>query len=129
MSGKIVHFEIPFDNGDRARGFYREAFGWNVMEMPEMSYTMASTGPTTEQGMPSEPGFINGGMFNRSETAPKGPVLTIDVASIDEALGKIEQLGGQKLVGRTEIPNMGFYAYFTDTEGNTLGLWENQPQT
>ena len=128
MSGKIVHFEIPFDNGDRARGFYREAFGWNVAEMPEMNYTTATTGPTSEQGMPAEPGFINGGMFNRTETAPKGPVLTIDVASIDAALGKIEQLGGTKLVGRTEIPNMGFYAYFTDTEGNTMGLWENAPQ-
>ncbi|HJQ48123.1 MAG TPA: VOC family protein [Amycolatopsis sp.] len=128
MSGKIVHFEIPFDNGDRARGFYRETFGWNVMEMPEMAYTMASTGPVTEQGTPSEPGFINGGMVARADATPKSPVLTIDVASIDAALEKIERLGGTKLVGRTEIPNMGFYAYFTDTEGNTMGLWENLPQ-
>lgn len=129
MSGKIVHFEIPFDDGERARGFYREAFGWNVTEMPEMSYTIASTGPTSEQGMPTEPGFINGGMFARADAAPKSPVITIDVASIDATLEKIEQRGGAKLVGRTEIPNMGYYAYFTDTEGNVLGLWENLPQS
>lgn len=129
MSGKIVHFEIPFDDGERARGFYREAFGWNLMEMPEMSYTIASTGPTSEQGMPTEPGFINGGMFDRAEAAPKSPVITVDVASINAALEKIEKLGGAKLVGRTEIPDMGFYAYFTDTEGNVMGLWENLPQS
>lgn len=129
MSGKIVHFEIPFDDGERARGFYREAFGWNLMEMPEMSYTIAATGPTSEQGMPTEPGFINGGMVDRAEAAPKSPVITVDVASIDAALEKIEQLGGAKLVGRTAIPDMGFYAYFTDTEGNVMGLWENLPQS
>lgn len=128
MSGKIVHFEIPFDDGERARGFYRDAFGWTVTEMPEMSYTSVATGPTTEQGMPSEPGFINGGMFERAEGAPKSPVITIDVASIDATLAKVEQLGGAKLVGRTEIPGMGYYAYFTDTEGNTIGLWENLAQ-
>ncbi|NIH80451.1 VOC family protein [Amycolatopsis viridis] len=129
MSGKIVHFEIPFDDGERARGFYREAFGWNVMVMPEMDYTIVTTGPTSEQGMPAEPGFINGGMFTRAESAPKNPVLTIDVPGIDAALEKIERLGGSKLVGRTEIPDMGYYAYFTDSEGNVLGLWENKPQS
>ena len=65
MTGRIVHFEIPFDDGDRARKFYADAFGWNTSEIPEMDYTMAVTGPTGEQGMPSEPGYINGGMFQR----------------------------------------------------------------
>ncbi|MBK1783763.1 VOC family protein [Prauserella cavernicola] len=129
MSGKIVHFEIPFDSGERARGFYREVFGWNLTDMPEMAYTIVTTGPTSEQGMPTEPGFINGGMFDRADAAPKGPVLTVDVASIDAALEKIERLGGAKLVGRTEIPQMGYYAYFVDTEGNVVGLWENLPQS
>ncbi|NKQ58314.1 VOC family protein [Amycolatopsis sp. K13G38] len=128
MSGKIVHFEIPFDDGERARGFYREVFGWNVVELPEMNYTTVATGPTTEQGMPAEPGFINGGMFDRAGAAPKSPVITIDVPGIDATLAKIEQLGGAKLVGRTEIPNMGYYAYFTDTEGNVVGLWETLPR-
>lgn len=128
MSGKIVHFEIPFDDGERARGFYREAFGWNLMEVPEMNYTIAGTGPTSEQGQPAEPGFINGGLFDRADSTPKSPVITIDVASIDAALEKIEQLGGAKVLGRTEIPDMGFFAYFTDTEGNVMGLWENLPQ-
>jgi predicted enzyme related to lactoylglutathione lyase len=124
MSGKVVHFEIPFDDGDRARGFYREAFGWNVMEMPGMDYTMASSGPTTDQGMPSEPGFINGGMFERSIGAASAPVITVDVDSIDEALVQIEKLGGTTVTAKQPVGDMGFAAYFKDPEGNLLGLWE-----
>ena len=50
MSGRVVHFEIPFDDGDRARAFYLDLFGWELLEMPEMSYTMVTTGPTTDEG-------------------------------------------------------------------------------
>jgi uncharacterized protein len=125
MSGRIVHFEIPFDDGDRARGFYQEAFGWNVAQVPEMDYTMVTSGPTTEEGMPSEPGFINGGMFGRGDNPATGPVLTVDVDSIDAALEKIEKLGGATLLPRQPVGSMGFVAYFRDTEGNVLGLWES----
>ena len=96
MSGRLVHFEIPFDDGDRARGFYRDAFGWDVRELPEMSYTMVTSGPTTDQGMPSEPGFVNGGMAQRDANLAKQAVA-----------------------------DMGFAACFKDSEGNVMGLWEN----
>jgi uncharacterized protein len=125
MSGRIVHFEIPFDDGDRARGFYQEAFGWNVQQVPEMDYTMALSGPTTEEGMPSEPGYINGGMFGRGDSPATTPVLTVDVDSIDASLEKIEKLGGSTLLARQAVGDMGFIAYFRDTEGNVLGLWES----
>ena len=45
MGGRVVHFEIPFDDGDRARSFYEKAFGWSLMTIPELDYTMASPGP------------------------------------------------------------------------------------
>lgn len=124
MSGRVVHFEIPFDDGDRARGFYHEAFGWNVQEMPEMNYTMASSGPVSDQGMPSEPGFINGGMFKRESAAPSSPVITVDVDSIDDALDRIEKLGGSTVSPKQTVGDMGFAAYFQDPEGNVMGLWE-----
>ena len=101
MTGRVVHFEIPFDDGDLARKFYADAFGWNVMHMAEMDYTIASTGPTTEQGMPTEPGFVNGGMLSRETGPSTGPVITVDVENIDAALEKIEQLGGKTQVPRT----------------------------
>ncbi|MET9275709.1 VOC family protein [Kribbella sp. NPDC003557] len=124
MTGRIVHFEVPYDDGERARVFYREAFGWNLMEMPELSYTMASTGPVDEQGMPAEPGFINGGMFQRTEDLTR-PMLTIDVPDIDAAWKTIESLGGERVGEKLPVGDMGFAAYFKDPEGNTLGLWQS----
>lgn len=125
MSGRVVHFEIPFDDGDRARSFYRDAFGWDVREMPGMDYTAVSTGPVSEQGAPTEPGYINGGMFQRSADALKSPVVTVGVDSIDAALERVERLGGKTVQDRAPVGEMGFYAYFTDPEGNVMGLWED----
>lgn len=125
MSGRVVHFEIPFDDGARARGFYKEAFGWNVQELPEMGYTMVASGPTSDQGMPNEPGFINGGMLARADGPSSGPVVTVDVDSIDDALRKIEKLGGATVVDKQPVADMGFAAYFKDPEGNLMGLWES----
>jgi len=125
MSGRVVHFEIPFDDGDRARTFYSQTFGWQVMEMPEMGYTMVTTGPSDPEKGPSETGFINGGMFERNGQFPgKAPNLVIDVPSVDDALAKIKDAGGTVVTERTPVGDMGFTAYFTDTEGNLVGLWE-----
>jgi predicted enzyme related to lactoylglutathione lyase len=123
MSGRVVHFEIPFDDGERARGFYKELFGWQLMEMPEMSYTIVTSGPSNDQG-PTESGFINGGMLSRQQAATSGPVLVVDVDSIDETLERIGGMGGSTVVGKTPVGDMGFAAYFTDPEGNVMGLWE-----
>ncbi len=126
MSGKVVHFEIPFDDGDRARGFYGETFGWQLDAVPEMDYTMVSTGPSDPEQGPSEAGFINGGMFQRSpDFAAKTPTLVIDVPSIEEALRKVEAAGGTTVSEKMPVGDMGFAGYFTDTEGNLIGLWEN----
>ena len=123
---KVVHFEIPADDLERAKEFYGSVFGWELADMPEMDYTVVKTTPVDEQTqLPSEPGAINGGMYRRSADAPSMPVLTIDVNSVDDALKEIEAAGGRVLRPRTEIPGRGAYAYFTDPEGNALGLWEN----
>ena len=126
MSGKVVHFEIPFDDGDRAGTFYREAFGWQVVPVPGMDYTMVMTGPTDPEKGPTEPGFVNGGMFRRSDEFPgKAPNIVIDVSSIDEALREVEAAGGKTVSEKMSVGDMGFAGYFTDTEGNLIGLWEN----
>ncbi|HSE72143.1 MAG TPA: VOC family protein [Nocardioidaceae bacterium] len=123
MSNRIVHFEIPYEDQKRATGFYKDAFGWDISPMPEMEYTIVSTGPSGEQG-PTEPGYINGGMFQRE--APFGsPVLTVSVDDIDAALEKISTLGGTTELAKQPVGDMGFAAYFKDTEGNLMGLWQN----
>ena len=121
---KVVHFEIPTDDLDRAKGFYGSVFGWHLQTMQEMPYTIAMTTPIDEQTqMPTEPGAINGGMMERTAQTPS-PVLTVGVDSIDESLKKVEAEGGTVVQPKTEIPDMGAFAYFKDTEGNVLGVWE-----
>jgi uncharacterized protein len=115
MSGQVVHFEIPADDVERAKSFYAEAFGWQIQSMPEVDYNMVATGPTNEQGMPTEPGSINGDK----------PVITIAVDDIDATLKQIESLGGSTAAPKMAVMDMGFAAYFNDSEGNLLGLWQN----
>jgi predicted enzyme related to lactoylglutathione lyase len=88
-------------------------------------YTTATTtaiDETTRQ--PTEPGAINGGLMQRNADTP-APVITIGVTSIDESLKKVEAGGGSTVQPRTEIPEMGAFAYFKDSEGNVIGLWES----
>src|SRR4029453_5827187 len=127
MRGRAVPSGVPFDDGDRARSFYKEAFGWQLMEMPEMGYTIAMSGPSTDSG-PTEPGFINGGMLSREQAATPGPVVVVDVDDIDTSLDQIGGLGGAPVVGKTPVGDMGFAAYFKAPEGNVVGLWQTAPQ-
>jgi predicted enzyme related to lactoylglutathione lyase len=124
MSGRVVHFEIPYDDGDRAQTFYQDVFGWNMMPMPEMSYTIVMTGPTDQESGPTEPGFINGGMAQRTENMNPVPNVVIDVDDIDAAMAKVESAGGTKIMERTPVGDMGWTAYFKDSEGNGIGLWQ-----
>lgn len=127
MSGRVVHFEVPYDDGDRARGFYKDVFGWQLQEMPGMDYTLVMSGPSGDSG-PTEAGFINGGMLSRRESATPGPVIVVDVESIDASLEKISSLGGSTVVPKVPVGDMGFAAYFKDLEGNVIGLWETAQQ-
>ena len=124
MSGKVVHFEIPTDDMERAQTFYKDVFGWELMPIPDAKYTLVTTGPSGEQG-PTEPGHINGGLMERDGQSSDHPVITIDVPDIDEALAKVEEAGGKTLRGRIEVMGMGWAAYFLDPEGNVTGLWQN----
>lgn len=121
---KVIHFEIPAADLDRAKAFYASTFGWGIEDVPEVDYTIVRTVEVDEQQMPKEPGAINGGMMQRTLQSPVSPVLTIGVASVADALERIEDAGGTVVQPRTEVPGMGAFAYFADTEGNTLGLWE-----
>lgn len=123
MSSKVVHFEIPADDVERAQEFYREAFGWTVTSMPGMGYTLLGTTPVDETGAPAETGGINGGMLARQDPVT-APVITIDVEDIDAALRTVERLGGTVTRSGMPVGDMGYAAYFTDTEGNVLGLWQ-----
>ena len=124
MSARVVHFEVPYDDADRARGFYRDVFDWQIQPMPEMGYNSVSTGPAGDDGMPSEPGYIGGGMMERQEQV-RTPVIVLDVDDIDATLATIGEHGGGTVIAKMPVGDMGFAAYFTDSEGNLLGLWQS----
>jgi len=121
---KVVHFEIPADNLVRAKKFYNTVFGWKMNEIPEMEYVMVGTVESDDDGMPKETGAINGGMLERQDPV-KSPVITINVKNIDQAAEVIEKNGGKIVRPKMAVGDMGFAAYFKDTEGNVIGLWQN----
>ena len=120
---RVVHFEIPADDVERAKKFYSENFGWTLNQLgADMgNYVLVHTGPTDEQGMPQDRAFINGGLMKRDPSA-NSPVLVIAVADADKAVEKVKKSGG-KLVGEIlDIPNVGRYARVQDSEGNVIGV-------
>ena len=121
---KVVHFEVPFDDSDRAHTFYREAFGWQLNGMPDMGYTMVTTTPADAPRGPEETTGINGGMLAKQGSITS-PVIVIGVDDLDESLARVEKLGGKVAIGRQPVGDMGFSAYVHDTEGNLIGLWQS----
>jgi predicted enzyme related to lactoylglutathione lyase len=121
---KVTHFEIPVDDMNRAKDFYKKIFGWEINDIPEMEYSLVTTVPTDEKNMPKEIGAINGGMLKKDDTSTS-PVIVIDVSSLDEYLKKIESAGGKVVLPKVEVGDFGLYARITDTEGNIIGIWQN----
>ena len=117
MSGKVVHFEIPVDDGGRAVAFYRQAFGWDLAQWDPMEYWMTEAG---------EGEGIGGALTKRSEDNP-ALMFYIAVDDIDAALAAIEGAGGRRLTERMPIPTVGWSAFFEDSEGNRLGLFQSDP--
>jgi predicted enzyme related to lactoylglutathione lyase len=110
-----VHFEIPAENAERATKFFKDVFGWSFQNYDNSGYFLADTG--------KDANGINGAIMQRRD--PSQPVVnTIDVPSIDEYAKKIEASGGTMVVPKMAVGDMGFNAYFKDTEGNIHGLWE-----
>lgn len=119
--GDFTHIEIPADDTGRAKNFYGELFGWKFAdEIPGFEgYHMFST-PVGDEGMA-------GAIGKRGEMAPEKVRSYVHVDSIDDSLSKVTALGGTVVEPKAEVPGMGWYAVFADTEGNELALWENPP--
>ena len=121
----VVHFEMPFDDRQRMADFYANAFGWQTqMFGPEMgNYVTAATTESDATGRPKMPGAINGGFYEKSAGSPaQYPSLVIGVADIKASMKKVAAAGGKVLGEPMEIPGIGQYVSFIDTEGNRVSL-------
>ena len=120
----VTHFEIPVDNPKRASEFYSKVFGWQLNQWGEMEYWMASTTASDKDGRPTSPGAINGALGKR-EGSLKSPTVTIKVDDIDKTLDWVAKSGGKVAAPKSPVGDMGFTAYIHDSEGNTIGLWQD----
>ena len=127
----VVHFEMPYENQDRVATFYAEAFGWDMVKTgKEMgNYITAATAETDERRMVKRAGAINGGFFPKRPDMPaQFPSVVIAVDDITEAMKKVAGAGGKVLGEPIEIPGIGHYVSFTDTEGNRVSLLQAMNQ-
>jgi predicted enzyme related to lactoylglutathione lyase len=121
---KVVFFNIPAEDIERAKKFYTEIFGWNIGETEIPGYQLVKTTETDDNNLPKERGAINGGLYERFNSDERTEI-TIEVSSIDDYLKKIEDLGGSTVTGKIPINGIGFYAEFFDTENNIIGLFQD----
>ncbi len=125
----VVHFEMPYDNRKRMAKIYESAFGWQTQMLGEDmgNYVLATTTDTDENG-PKRPGAINGGFFPKNPDWPaQHPSIVIAVDDIKVSVRKVANAGGKVLGEPMEIPGVGQYVSFTDTEGNRVSMLQPIP--
>jgi len=128
----VVHFEMPAGDRERMVRFYSSAFGWKAQMLgSEMGdYVVVSTTESGPDGRPSTPGAINGGFFpKRTDMPAQYPSVVIAVDDIADAMRKVGDAGGQVLGEPMDIPGVGAYVSFTDTEGNRVSMLQPLPRT
>jgi uncharacterized protein len=121
----VVHFEMPTKDRKRSADFYSKVFGWQMQMLgPEMgNYVVATTTENDEKGRPRNPGAINGGFFQKSNEKPdQYPSVVIAVDNIKDHVKKVKEAGGEVLGEPVEIPGVGMYVSFHDTEGNRVSM-------
>ena len=118
---RIVHFEIPADNPERAIKFYEKVFDWQIEKWDgPIEYWLIMTGEEDKPG-------IDGGLARR-EDPTTGVENTIDVKDLGASLANVKANGGKVIRPRMVVPGVGWMAYIKDTEGNVFGLMENDSE-
>jgi uncharacterized protein len=126
----VVHFEMPAEDRRRMADFYTRAFGWHTEQLgAEMGgYVVVTTTESDENG-PKRPGAINGGFYQKTDDKPSQyPSVVIAVDDINGHVRKVEAAGGKVIGEPVEIPGVGLYVSFFDTEGNRVSMLQPAPR-
>jgi len=126
----VVHFEMPAEDRKRMSGFYSKAFGWQTQMLgPDMGdYVVVTTTESDDNG-PRKPGAINGGFYAKKEDWPSQyPAVVIAVDDIEQSSKKVADAGGKVLGEPMDIPGVGTYVSFIDTEGNRASMLQPLPR-
>jgi uncharacterized protein len=109
----------------RMSDFYTRVFGWKTQLLGEEmgNYVLATTTESDENGLAKRRGAINGSFFQKTDDKPaQYPSIVIAVEDIKEHAKKVEKAGGKVLGEPWDIPGVGLYVSFLDTEGNRVGM-------
>ena len=124
----VVHFEMPADDQKRAGEFYSRVFGWQTNQLGEEmgNYMVVETTEVDANRMPKKAGAINGGIYKKFKDG-QVPSVVISVQDIQASMKKVAAAGGKVLGGQKpgipdDIPGIGLYCSFIDTEGNRVGM-------
>ncbi len=126
----VVHFEIPYVDRQRIATFYESAFSWKIEMLGEDmgNYVLATTA-IADARKGASAGAINGGFFPKKPNWPaQYPSVVIGVNDIQTAIKKVAQAGGEVLGEPYEIPGIGQYVSFMDTEGNRVSMLQPLPR-
>jgi predicted enzyme related to lactoylglutathione lyase len=126
----VVHFEMPYEDKARVASFYAKAFGWQTQATGEEmgNYVLATT-TEVKDGRPVNPGAINGGFFEKKPDWPaQYPSVVIAVDNIAESMAQVTRAGGKVLGEPMDIPGVGAYVSFMDTEGNRVSMLQPLPR-
>jgi predicted enzyme related to lactoylglutathione lyase len=121
--GRGVRLRIFATDPDRARAFYARVFGWSLSDDGHRHCWVITTGDDPRLGIdgPHPAGTdhtVNpGGLF----------VPTIHVPDVDAATAEALAAGGDVLVPRIPLPGVGWLVYLADTEGNLIGIMQDDP--
>ena len=125
----VVHFELPYKDRERIARFYQSAFGWQLQMLGEEmgNYVIATTAQSdAKPGAPA--GAINGGFYPHHPDWPaQYPSVVIAVPDLAAAMGRVRSADGQVLGDPMDIPGVGRYVSFYDTEGNRLSMLQPLP--
>jgi predicted enzyme related to lactoylglutathione lyase len=126
----VVHFEMPYDDRERISRFYRDVFGWQLEHLGEQmgNYVLATTSAQAQPNPKGKPGAIDGGFFPRNPDWPaQVPSVVIAVRDIAASMKKVNAAGGEVLGEPMDIPGVGRYVSFYDTEKNRVSLLQPLP--
>ena len=118
------HFEIPYMDRQRIAKFYESAFAWKIEMLGEdMGNYVFATTAIADAKKGSAAGAINGGFYPKKPDWPaQYPSVVIGVEDIETAIKKVAQAGGEVLGEPYEIPGIGHYVSFMDSEGNRVSM-------
>ena len=122
----VVHFEMPYKDASRVSKFYNSVFGWEMRDAGESmgGYVVAHTADTDSNNMVKTPGTINGGFYNITQTNYTAPSVVISVTDVKSMIEEIKKAGGKILGEPQDIPGIGLWVSFEDSEGNRVSMLE-----